>query len=1026
MLFVTGLLVLVLLFQLSFTYFSKKTENKAKALYTLRAVSGGDSVNAEGVKAYDNDAYSRHLDSISNTTVYNLGLVKFTYNECKTRELGLGLDLRGGMNLVVDVSKSEVLGVLAGDYNSKQAVFKKSIADANEAAKNEATDYVDIFAREYKKNSDKKPLAIAFMTNENKGDLSNKSTDEEVIAYLKKEIAAGTDRVYEVLETRLNQSTISQNTIQKLDGGRISVEIPGAENPKRVRELITKQAELEFWEMYGNNPSNGFAATRKMFELDSFLSTLPQFKKDAVTSVEDTTTGVVTEKTDAVNELLGGAVDIDGKKDTSSLLADSESTKDTANIDKDSAALAAENANRSTPLFDLMYPNIQGQQYAIGPAVGYVAKHNVRKLKELFELKEVSDFLPADWKFSLDAKLDESGSYYVVYALRSNNNGDARMAGDMIKNASADNDPTQGGIVVTMTMKPDAAEEWRLMTKDNASNDDDKKYVAVVLDGKVYSAPGVTSEIAGGNTQISGNFDIKEAQDLANVLKAGKLPVPLQIIAEDVVGPTLGAANIKAGFIALLMGFIAIILFMVAYYHRAGFIADLAVIINVFFILGALASRGAALTLPGIAGLLLTIGMAVDANVLIYERIKEELRSGKTLKTSIQLGYKAAFSAILDANVTSLISGFILLSAGTGPVYGFAIILIIGIFSSLFTALLISRLIIEGRVAKGKDIKFETSLSQKVLRNPNWDFVNGRKKFYIISAAVVVIGIVALLGRGIPKGLDFEGGYSYTIQFDQTKVINAQELKTEIAKLQSGSEVKKIGTDNKFKITTTYMINDNSEETTEMVRETVVSLLSKFGVQDTEERTDILESARVGPTMAASTRNKSMIVTIISIFAMFLYIVFRFRNIGFGLGATMALVHDVMIIFGLYALLNGFVPFALELDQTFIAALLTLIGYSINDTVVVFDRIRESMQHAKGTKTPLEVIINKAINQTLSRTLVTSGTTLLAVMLLFIFGGPALKGFSFTLIVGILVGTYSSIFIATPIVVDVLRKKKGE
>ncbi len=864
-LFVTGLLVLVLLFQLSFTYFSKNTEKKAKSLYTLRDVSGRDSVNAEGIKAYDNDAYSRHLDSISNTTVYNLGLVKFTYNECKSRELGLGLDLRGGMNMVLDVSKSKVLENLAGDYNSKQPVFKKSIADANKAAALEATDYVDLFKRFYIENSKGKPLAIAFMTNENKGSLSNKSTDEEVVNYLKKEIGGGIDRVYEVLETRLNQSTISQNTIQKLDGGRISVEIPGAENPKRIRKLITEPAALEFWEMYGNNPKNGFAATRKMFELDSFLSTLPRFKKDAIISEIDTATGLKIEKTDAVEDLLGGAVDIDGKKDTSKLVSDDIADNDTASADKDSAALAADNANRSTPLFDIMYPNIQGQQYAIGPAVGYVAKHNVKQLQELFDSKEVSDFLPADWSFAIDAKLDESGSYYVVYALRANKSGEARMAGDMIKNASADNDPTQGGIVVTMTMKPDAAEDWRRMTADNASNDEDKKYVAVVLDGKVYSAPGVTSEIAGGNTQISGNFDIKEAQDLANVLKAGKLPVPLQIIAEDVVGPTLGAQNISAGFRALLMGFIAIILFMIAYYHRAGFIADLAVIINVFFILGALASRGAALTLPGIAGLLLTIGMAVDANVLIYERIKEELRSGKTLKTSIQLGYKAAFSAILDANVTSLISGFILLSAGTGPVYGFAIILIIGIFSSLFTALLISRLIIEGRVARGKDIKFETSLSERVLRNPNWDFVNGRKKFYIISAVIVLIGAAALIGRGIPKGLDFEGGYSYTVQFDQTKVISAQEIKGEIAKLKSGSEVKKIGTDNKYKITTTFLINDNSEEATEKVRDTVLGLMSKFGVVDA----NILESARVGPTMAASTRNKSMIVTLISIFAMF-------------------------------------------------------------------------------------------------------------------------------------------------------------
>jgi len=1011
-LFVTGLLVLVLLFQLSFTYFAWKTEKSVKARYTT---------TENGKSVLNKDEYSKHLDSISNTTVYNLGLAKFTYNECKSRELGLGLDLRGGMNVVLEVSKPKVLANIAGDYNSKRPEFKKAIEEANKAAGLEATDYVDLFARYYKNNSGNKSLAIAFMTNENKGALTNKSTDEEVIEYLKKEIGGGMDRVYEVLETRLNQSSVSQNTIQKLDGGRISVEIPGAENPKRIRELITREAVLEFWEMHENNPDNQFMATRKMFDLDSFLSTLPRFQKKETASADDST-GSATDKVESgASDLLGSGVDINGNT-SADTAQEAVATNDSTSNGKDSAQLAAEQANRRFPLFEIMQPNINGQQYVPGPAVGYVAKYNVKKLKALLNSDDVKNFLPRDWVFAFDAKTDQSGNYYTVYALKSNNNGEARMKGDMIRNASADNDPTQGGIVVTMTMKPDAAEQWSRMTKDNASNDNNKEYVAVVLDGAVYSAPGVTEEISGGSTQISGNFEIKEAQDLANVLKAGKLPVPLRIIAEDVVGPTLGAANISAGFRALLMGFIAIILFMVAYYNRAGFIADLAVMVNVFFILGTLASRGAALTLPGIAGLLLTIGMAVDANVLIYERIKEELRSGKTLKTSIQLGYKAAFSAILDANVTSLISGFILLSAGTGPVYGFAIILIIGIFSSLFTALLISRLIIEGRVAKGKDIQFETSLSKKVLRNPNWDFVNGRKKFYIGSAVVVLIGAIALFVNPIPKGLDFEGGYAYTIQFDQNSDVNAQVIKNKINTLGSGSEVKKIGTDNKYKITTTYMINNNADSTAEMVKDTVISLLSDYKVSEDS----ILESAKVGPTMAASTRNKSIIVTLFSILAMFLYIVFRFRDIGFGLGATMALVHDVLIIFGLYALLHGIVPFALELDQTFIAALLTLIGYSINDTVVVFDRIRESMQHAKGTKTPLEVIINKAINQTLSRTLVTSGTTLLAVLLLFIFGGPALKGFSFTLIVGILVGTYSSIFIATPIVVDVLRKKKSE
>jgi SecD/SecF fusion protein len=1024
-LFITGLLVVVLLFQLSFTYFASRTESKLKTKYT-----------ADGI--LDKDAYSKHLDSISNKTIFDLGLVEFTYNECKSRELGLGLDLRGGMNVILEVSKSEVLENFAGEYNANRPAFKAALQKAIQEDKDNNADFVETFAAEYKAQSKGKSLAIAFMNADNKGEITNGSSDDEVINYLKTELSEGIDRAYEVLETRLNQSSISQNTIQKLDGGRISVEIPGAENPARIRTLLEKSANLEFWNMYENNPKNGFLATRLMFELDSFLATLPKYaKKDKADNALEGIEGdsAVKEET-GLSSLAEAAIEEVEENTDNGLQAIEEENADTSNNAvadnseaKDSASLEAERNNRRYPLFELMSPNIGNQQYNPGPALGYVPKYNLKELKELLNSEEVKSFLPADWVFAFDAEPSEDGGFYVVYGLQADNDGEARMSGDMIKNAYADNDPNAGGVVVTMSMKPDAAEDWEDLTGENASGEEDKQYVAVVLDGSVYSAPGVSEPISGGNTQISGQFDLKEAQDLANILKAGKLPVPLQIIGEDVVGPSLGEESINSGFKALIMGFIAIMLFMIAYYNRAGFIADLAVLVNVFFIMGTLASRGAALTLPGIAGLLLTIGMAVDANVLIYERIKEELASGKTLKTSIQLGYKAAFSAILDANVTSLISGFILLSAGTGPVYGFAIILIIGIFSSLFTALLISRLIIEGRVAKGKEINFETGLSSKILKNPSFNFVTGRKKFYMISGLVIAIGLVGLFSRGIPLGLDFKGGYAYTIQFDQDKDIRVDDIKSKVGSIgaNASAEVKKIGSNNRFKVTTSYLIDNTNKGIADTVRAEVVNALSDLGVQDppadSEEKSDILESAKVGPTMASSTKNKSLIVTILAIIAMFTYIVIRFRDLGFGLGATLALVHDVLIIFGLYALLNGVLPFPLELDQTFIAALLTLIGYSINDTVVVFDRIRESLGHAKGTKTPIESIINKAINSTLSRTLVTSGTTLLAVLLLFLFGGPGLKGFSFTLIIGILVGTYSSIFIATPVVVDMMKRR---
>lgn len=1023
-LFVTGLLVVVLLFQLSFTYFANRTENKLKAKYTVDGI-------------LDKDAYTKHLDSISNKSIYDLGLVSFTYDECKARELGLGLDLRGGMNVILEVSKAEVLKKYAGSYNAEKAEFKSALEKAIAADKENNADFVGTFATEYKAQTEGKPLAIGFMNADNKGEITNQSTDDEVIEYLNKLLNEGIDRAYEVLETRLNQSSISQNTIQKLDGGRISVEIPGAENPARIRTLLEKSAELEFWNMYENNPKNGFFATRLMFELDSFLATLPEYQKqEDTTSNSSGLTGLDADSNQTTNNALTSlqeaAIEETKPADNGLQAIEDQGNEDSATVvatsTEDTSSLNSERNNRRFPLFELMSPNIGNQEYIPGPAVGYVPKYNLKALKELLNSEAVKKFLPSDWVFAFDAEATEGG-FYVVYGLQSTREGKAQMRGDMIKNAYADNDPNSGGVVVTMSMKPDAAEEWEDLTGENASTDEDKQYVAVVLDGAVYSAPGVSEPIAGGNTQISGQFDLKEAQDLANILKAGKMPVPLQIIGEDVVGPSLGQESIDAGFKALLMGFIAIMLFMIAYYNRAGFVADLAVLVNVFFIMGTLASRGAALTLPGIAGLLLTIGMAVDANVLIYERIKEELASGKTLKTSIQLGYKAAFSAILDANVTSLISGFILLSAGTGPVYGFAIILIIGIFSSLFTALLISRLIIEGRVNKGKEIAFDTNLSKKVLKKPNFNFVDGRRKFYIISGAVILMGVIGYSINQIPLGLDFKGGYAYTIQFDENQDVSVDQIKDAVSGIDNDAtaEVKKIGTDNRFKVTTSYMIDNTSKGIADSVRMKVVNALNAFGVndppQDSGEKSDILESAKVGPTMAASTKNKSLVVTILSIIAMFIYIVVRFRDLGFGLGATVALIHDVLIIFGVYALLNGVLPFPLELDQTFIAALLTLIGYSINDTVVVFDRIRENIGHAKGTKTPIESIINTAINSTLSRTLVTSGTTLLAVLLLFLFGGPGLKGFSFTLLIGILVGTYSSIFIATPVVVDMLKRK---
>ncbi len=990
-LFITGLLVLVFIFQLSFTYFANKTEKRAKRLFPNNRVE-----------------YMKYMDSISNKEVYNLGLVKFTYSECKEKELGLGLDLRGGMNVILEVSKPNVLKTIAGSYNIKQANFETALNQANLATKNNGGDYVDNFVSSYKKLEPTKPLSGLFSNLENKDEVNNTTSDADVIKYLKKEIDQGIDRAYQVLETRLNQSSIAQTTLQKLDGGRISVELPGAENPERIRKLLQRSAELEFWEMYENNKANNFQAYQILVALDSNLSKTAKYgkkldvKKDSAKSVAESTTSLAE---------LG--TDLNAKTDTiKKEIAKNDSTL------KDSGSIA-DDKNRRFPLFEMFSLNLlRGNEVAPGPMLGYLPKFKLNEFKEMVNSPEAKNVLPNDLRFAFSPKADEG--FYLVYALKGTKTGEPQMSGDMIKNAQADNDP-QEGIVVNMTMKPDAAREWALLTKNNASNEENKQYVAVVLDSSVYSAPGVSDEINGGSTRISGGFDIKEAQDLANVLRAGKLPVPVQIIGEDIIGPTLGQESINKGTLALLFGFLALIAFMIAYYSNSGLIANLAVIINVFFIMGTLGSMGVSLTLPGIAGILLTIGMAVDANVLIYERIKEELLSGKSLKTSIQLGYKASFSAIIDSNITTLISGIILTFSGTGPVYGFAVILIIGIFSSLFTALLISRLIIENREEKGKSIKFETALSKNIFRNPNFKFVESRKKYYIISGIIILISLGGLITKGIPMGLDFKGGYSYFVQFKPDQKVSVNDIKSRLDKTltNSGTEVKTIGTENMYRVMTTYKIDDVNEDAPQIVEDAVISALKDLGVT----ASSIIGSSKVGPTMASSTRNKSYIVTIIAILAMFSYIVFRFRNLSFGIGATVALLHDVTIIFGIYALLNGILPFSLELDQTFMAALLTIIGYSINDTVIVFDRIRESLADSQGTKKPIEETINNAVNQTLSRTIVTSGTTMLTVLLLFIFGGPALKGFSFSIIIGILVGTYSSICIATPMVVDFMKKK---
>ena len=756
--------------------------------------------------------------------------------------------------------------------------------------------------------------------------------------------------------------------------------------------MLEQSAKLEFWEVYGNNPKNQFEGYTKIYEgLNKVLAQKIRLQK-------------------------GFTVD-SAKLKTVLAIADS-SKRDSAKKAFD-AEIAAKDSS-SMPLAEMgLFPYTNGQNIAEGPMIGIATKSAINKVNKILQDPSILEKMPQDVRFAWGAEpMIKENEIYALYALKATRDGKASLGSgeeNIIADAFATTSTTSGQVEVNMSMTNLAAKTWKDITTKNKD-----QYIAIVLDNKVFSAPIVNDPITGGNSSISGSFSVEEATDLANVLKAGKLPAPAQIVAEDVVGPTLGKESIKEGLNSFIIGLIAVILMMVLYYNRAGVIAIAAVLLNIFFIIGILASYGAALTLPGIAGIVLTIGMAVDANVLIYERIRDELREGKSLKTAINNGFQAALSSIIDGNITTLLAGVIMTFVGAGPVYGFAITLIIGIISSLFTAILISRILIEKRIAAGKDVSFDTKWSKDVLVNANYNFMGNRKKFYIGSSLVILIGMVMLFQQGgLSTGIDFKGGYGYQMQLQPG--IGAESIKAELDKNLQGSsnEVKTIGSEGRYKIVTTYKINDNNVSA-DSVESDVIKALNKFNAT----ASNVLSSSEVGPTVASNIRTKSAWVVVVSLLAIFFYIVVRFKKVSFAVGATIALIHDVLMVFAVFAMIDGFVPFALEMDQAFIAAILTVVGYSINDSVVVFDRIREYMGNYK-TETNMPKLINDAINQTLSRTLMTSATTLIVVVSLFVLGGAALKGFSLALLIGIGVGTYSSICIASPIVVDMFKNKKA-
>jgi SecD/SecF fusion protein len=972
--FFTIALVIVSLFQLSFSLVTYRVEQKAKAF------ANGD---LEKERAF--------IDSIGREVVFNIGIKKYTYLQCKAHELNLGLDLQGGMNVTLELSQDELLRGLSN--NNTDANFNKAVAMAAEAHKTSQKDFVELFGDAYKQVDPNGMLAAIFANSSNKERIKLTSSNAEVLQYLKVETDLAIERSFKVLRTRIDKFGVTQPNIQKLEGtGRIIIELPGVDNPARVRKLLQGTAKLEFFQTYDNPVAYGFLS-----QANDLLKKLKTTTTSSDTAVTDTTS--------AKNALA----DIGGAKVKTDSTA--KAKKDTTDKNK----MTAEQFQKENPLLALIMPvaDEKGQLSPNGSWCGTAAIRDTAKINAMLARPEVRAIIPSDAKFAWEYKgIGENGGAVRLHALKAERNGDAAMSGERVIQANRDISQLTGQVEVNMAMDGQGTTEWKNLTKQNVGHS-----IAIVLDNLVYSSPNVQNEIPNGRSVINGGFTDEEALDLSNVLKSGKLPATTRIVEEAVVGPTLGAEAISQGLWSMIVATIIILIFMVLYYNNSGYIADFAVLLNVFFIIGVLASLGAALTLPGIAGIVLTIGMAVDANVLINERVKDELHNARSLKNAIADGYQHASSSIIDSNLTTLLAGFVMYTFGTGPVQGFAITLIIGILSSMFTAVLFTRVVTEWWMDKGHEVKYATAKTMNAFKNFHYDWVGNRKKFYIFSSAIIICGFISMFTKGFTLGVDFKGGYTYVVQL--SKPVETMDIRKSLETvLGSAPEVKQFGTDNKVKITTTYRIEDLTPTVADEVQAKVVEGLTKV-----DDKTTILSSAKVGPTIANDVKTGSFWAVIISLVGIGLYILVRFRKWQYTLGAIIALTHDVLMMLSFYSIFDGILPFAMEVDQTFIAAILTIIGFSINDTVVVFDRIREFLNIHKREEDTAS-IINNALNNTLNRTIITSLTVFMVTLVLFIFGGEVIRGFTFALLVGIIFGTYSSLAIATPIVVDFDRKAK--
>ncbi len=988
----------ICLYQLSFTFFATNVERNAKEY------ANGD-VQKERT----------YLDSMKNEVVYNfVWLKKYTYQDCKEREINLGLDLKGGMNVILEIAVEDIIRTLAAPQYLSDPTFTQAMSAAKEKKASSTSDLIDLFAESFEEQNPGGQLAQFFMTPESRGEIDFNTSNDQVISFLKDEAEAAIDNSYNVLRNRIDRFGVVQMNIQRLERqGRILVALPGVKEPERVTKLLTGTANLEFWTTYQNvNIWNTLQeANQTIADISAANDILSEEEAEAIADTAEA------EMPAAADDML-----LDGESlfsDTSDLgiLGESDTT--------DLFQQQEDEFFRENPLFAVLTPYTNNEGSLIPSAVaGVVQLKDTAKVNAYLRLPQVKQLFPADLRFSWHFQpMGETTEFLYLYALKATRNGQPAMDGKYVTDARVNTDPYSGAFEVSMNMNAEGAKRWANLTRENV-----QKAIAIVLDGVVYSAPNVNEEIKGGSSSISGGFTQNEASDLANILKSGKMPARARIESSEVIGPSLGAKSVKDGFNSFIIAFIVVLLYMVFYYsRRAGLVADIALMANMFFLIGVLASLQAALTLPGIAGIVLTIGMSVDANVLIYERIREELAAGKGKKAALKDGYRNAYSAIIDANVTTFLTGLILFFFGTGPIKGFATTLVIGILTSLFSAVILTRLIYERWLDKGRKLTFATKLTENAFKNLNINFLGKRKVFYVISGIMVVAGIASLSLKGLNGGVDFTGGRNYIIEFkEEVEVPQIREMLAE-----SFGEMPTVityGQKNTVRVTTKYMIDDDRPEADSIIKATMYGgLESIIGDEVSMEnfindQEYIISYHKVGPTIADDIQRSSIVVVFISLLIIFLYILIRFRNWQFGLGALAALVHDVIIVMGIFSLLSGLMPFSLEIDQAFIAAILTVVGYSINDTVVVFDRIREfvGLQRKRERKD----IFNSALNSTLSRTFSTSLSTFVVLLTIFIFGGDVIRGFTFALLIGVIVGTYSSLFIATPVVYDTI--KKGE